>query len=162
MEQNQNQVPPKKISLVDTLNSLGQKVLGLIKPRQVGSHPEAAQSTAQTQTAQVQTKQAAKLPEIKASRKIIIAVAAFLTILMLLLVVRLKGGKGKPGVFRVTPSPSPTATPVVEVPSQYADDEDVKRIQEKLRALDKDLNEAQFRDDLLRIPTLDWKVKFKD
>lgn len=150
MEQNQNpvapvqppapaQTTPKKMSLVDTLNSLPKKVLSLVKKPQTS-----------------------KLPKIKIPKKIIIAVVALFVILMvLMMVVRLMKG-GRSNVFPVTPTPSPTATPEVEVLSQYADDEDVKKIQEKMQALDRDLNEAQFRDDRLRIPTLDWEVEFED
>ncbi|OGM32932.1 hypothetical protein A2803_05050 [Candidatus Woesebacteria bacterium RIFCSPHIGHO2_01_FULL_44_21] len=103
-----------------------------------------------------------KLPGIKIPRKIIIAVAALVVILIILMIaMKLFGGKGT-GVFPIaSPSPSPRPTPEVEVPSQYADDEDVRKIQENMEALDKELNEAEFRDDRLRIPTLDWEVEFE-
>lgn len=60
-----------------------------------------------------------------------------------------------------SPSPTPSETPIVETPSQYADDGDVQRIKSSMLELDKNLNEAVFRDDRLRVPSLDWDVKFK-
>ncbi len=146
------------------LNQLGQMVVAKLKALK----PAAKKLAEPSQTAQpplpvttmVVSASASKFPQ-RVPKKLIILVSAVVIVMVaitvLLRLVSTRGG----AIFPVaTPSPSSTPTPIVEVPSQYADDEDVKRIEENMQKLDKELNEAQFRDDRLRIPTLDWEVEF--
>lgn len=126
------------------------------QPAQVVSPPV---STTQAQTTAPPQLSVSKLPKIP--KKLIIAALIFVIISVLAMVLLRMLGNGSNNIFPLpSASPSPTATPIVEVPSQYADDEDVKRIEENMKNLDKELNEAAFRDERLRIPTLDWEVEF--
>ena len=61
----------------------------------------------------------------------------------------------------LSPSPSPTPTPSIDLPSQYADDEDIRKIKEAIEILNQKINEPDFKNEKLRIPTLDWEVKFR-
>lgn len=61
-----------------------------------------------------------------------------------------------------TPAPVATATPAekIEEPSPYAGDEEVLAIEEKVQALEAELQKISFREDKLRLPSLDWQVNF--
>jgi len=103
-----------------------------------------------------------KLSYFKVSKRLVVAVAGTVFVILILsvalTVINRKGG----GLIPLpTPSPTPGPTPEVEVPSEYADDDDVKAIQERMTELEKNLNEKSFRDDTLRIPSLDWDVSFQ-
>lgn len=63
-----------------------------------------------------------------------------------------------------SPTPPPTETPsgVQEEPSFYANDEEVLAIEEKVKEIEIKLEEVDFRDDTLRVPSLDWNVSFDE
>jgi len=69
--------------------------------------------------------------------------------------------KNDKGSAILSPIPSPTPTPSIDLPSQYTDNEDIRKIKEAIESLNQKLNETDFRNDKLRIPTLDWEVKFR-
>lgn len=102
-----------------------------------------------------------KLRGIKIPKKLIIMLLVIVILLIVLSVV-LAVSKNKRPTPTATPTPatSPTPTPVADLPSQYADDPDVADIKARMDALDRSLDEASFRDDTLRVPTLDFDVKF--
>ncbi len=101
--------------------------------------------------------------KIKIPKKILISVAIALILLVVLVIVSSMLGQKRGGVApQITETPAPTEEPISEIPSQYADDPDVAEIKKQMDELDQDLDEASFRDDTLRSPTLDWKVEFDD
>ncbi len=60
-----------------------------------------------------------------------------------------------------TPTPSPTNAEEVLVPSLYAEDEEVLAIEENINLIESKLQEINFRDDKLRVPSLDWNINFE-
>jgi hypothetical protein len=131
--------------------------------KKIPASPSAAgQTSSQPETQVVANTPKAKLAIPKIPKKvIIIATAALVLFITLLLVIRIIGNSTGSNVFPLgPPTSSPTPNPEVEVPSQYADDEDVKKIEEDMKNLTRDLNEARFRDDRLRVPALDWDITF--
>lgn len=99
----------------------------------------------------------------KVSRKVVVIIAALVLLAIVIMVVvgSLGKNKGRSILPNPTPSPAETEAPVEELPSQYADDEDVFELKSNLMELDQQLNDASFRDETLRIPSLDWNVSFK-
>lgn len=98
----------------------------------------------------------------KVSKKVVVGVVVAVSVILILsLVLALMNRNGGSFIPTPTASPSPSPTPQVEVPSEYADDDDVKAIQERMLQLEKSLNEKSFRDETLRIPSLDWDVTFQ-
>jgi len=61
-----------------------------------------------------------------------------------------------------TPTPTPTPTPeaVVSNPSPYASDEVVLSLEDRINRLEEEMKIVNFRDDALRLPVLDWDIKF--
>lgn len=59
------------------------------------------------------------------------------------------------------PSASPLSTPTTELPSPYANDQEVLDVEHRLEALEAKLKIVNFREDTLHLPTLDWEVSFK-
>ncbi len=64
-------------------------------------------------------------------------------------------------------TPTPTATPsgsiredVLRDPSPYVDDAEVLKFSQRLDGIDKNMAGTVFREDALRVPLLDWDVKF--
>lgn len=66
-------------------------------------------------------------------------------------------------VVAPTPAPSaaPLSTPTTELPSPYADDQEVLDFEQALSALESKLKIVNFREDTLHLPNLDWDVSFK-
>lgn len=102
------------------------------------------------------------VPKPKIPKKLFIALALMLLVLVLLVVAsRVMNLTDRNGaVPSPTTSPTPEPTVEAEVPSQYADDADVAEIRSAMEQLDRDLNDANFREDRLRVPALDWEVEF--
>jgi tetrahydromethanopterin S-methyltransferase subunit G len=157
-------------SIVGLLNSIPEKIKGLMKrdkPSAPASTPAAVQTEPAAAPAQVENSATSTVsnlgkPKIIIPKKLIgIVVAVVVLLIVLMIVMKVLTGSGSGILPSNTPSPSPTATPVTEVPSQYADDQDVAEIKERMEALDKELNSASFRDDRLRVPSLDWDVSFE-
>lgn len=57
---------------------------------------------------------------------------------------------------------TPTATPMSVINSKYASDEDMILINQRIKELQTSLNDAKFRDDNLRIPSVDWEINFEN
>lgn len=61
----------------------------------------------------------------------------------------------------------PTPTPITKIkeeittPSLYATDAAVLKIEEEIKALDKNLQEADLKESSLNPPNLDWQIEFK-
>ena len=168
----------KGIDIVGMMNAVPAKIMGLLKqPKSPQAAPQATQAVpeaplpqqevaAQPQMAEPQTVVAeapkSKMPKLKVPKKLIIGIVFIAIVLIVLMIAMqmLNGGRGN--IFTVeSPSESPSSTPTVEVPSQYADDTDVAEINKRMEALDQELNSASFRDDRLRVPSLDWNVSFE-
>lgn len=102
-----------------------------------------------------------KKPKIP-KKVILIAILVIILLVVLALIASMISRNGG-GPINQTPSSSttPSPTPLTEVPSQYADDEDVVQIKAQMEELNKNLNDGSFRDETLRVPNLDWNVSFK-
>lgn len=137
---------------------------------EIATAPEASPVKA-SPFSNIQNKLKAKMAEIKTGgmpkpkipKKLFIALALILVLLVLLVVaakvMNLAGRNGATPIAITSPTPEPTVE--AEVPSQYADDTDVAEIRSAMEQLDRDLNDANFREDRLRVPVLDWEVEFK-
>lgn len=153
------QTPPKKSPVEMLRMGLGELV-GKFKPKKSTS-PNPGQDFAPQEAAPAPEVQVTKSGLPKIPKKIfVIFVAVAVLFVALFLLIRILGSSGRNPLPTSSPSPTPSETPIVEIPSQYADDEDVLRIKSALQELDKNLNEAVFRDDRLRVPSLDWEVEF--
>lgn len=104
----------------------------------------------------------AKIRTPKIPKKILIVGGVVIVLLLVLSVAAktLTNRNRSEEVPTPTENATPTASPVSDIPSQYADDPDVFTIKTDIKKLDEDLDAASFRDDTLRSPTLDWAVKF--
>jgi hypothetical protein len=156
MKENQSQVPPAPN----------------VARGEVGPVPAVTPQPAAINAAtNIKNKLTEKLSGLRASKpapripkKILVVLGIVLVLLILLLVAARVGNLGQRiggGAPAATSSPTPEPTATVEVPSQYADDADVAEIQGNMEELDKELNDANFREDRLRVPVLDWEVEFK-
>lgn len=124
----------------------------------------------QTQTpAQVPTQMASPVPTPPAPKSkfpkklIFIAIAVFLLlgVLGIVLMIIFRGNGGVTGILPIPmTSPSPTATATAAPSSPYANDPAVLKIEEDLGTLDGKLNSTDLREDTLRVPVLEWDVKF--
>ena len=93
--------------------------------------------------------------------KILIFAGIIILILaVVVFAVRLMNGNGQTPIAVQTPTPTPEEEQAFE-PSPYAEDEEVKAIEDELEALEKDLNSISVKEDTLRIPSLDWNIQFK-
>lgn len=154
--------PPAKKTPMQMIASLFSR-----KPSQEGT-PASSQSDYNQGTPEAQTtlptevnSKMKKLPIPKIPKKFLFIGAGVLVLIIIILIISsiLSGRNG--AITKTTPSTStPTPTSQSEVPSQYADDEDVARIKEQIDELNEDLNNANFRIDELRIPNLEWNVSF--
>jgi len=63
--------------------------------------------------------------------------------------------------IKPTPTPFPTHVEDTKEPSLYAEDEEVLAIEEKIKSIELKLQEINFRDDRLRVPSLDWDINFE-
>jgi|GEM_PF-7030807 len=61
-----------------------------------------------------------------------------------------------------TSSPLPTAStqPEIKNPSPYYNDEEILEIEDRIQKIEKELDIVNFREETLRIPSLDWKINF--
>ncbi len=98
--------------------------------------------------------------QVPKKKLLVILLGGVFVIVALVMAMSFGGKKDKFSVI-LSPSPSPTPTPSIDLPSQYADDEDIRKIKEAIESLNQKINESDFRNDKLRIPTLDWEVKFR-
>lgn len=102
-----------------------------------------------------------KVPKVPKKIIIIIGVIVLALIVLALVVSMLSKNNGNGNLLTSTPSPVPTEEPTQDIPSQYADDEDVLELKNRMEELDRELNDSSFRDETLRIPNLDWNVSFE-
>lgn len=163
----ESQAPAAKKSPVEMIMSLlsgitkkaNKKGPSELKPQPA---PETSASEAPPPQPEVNASPAPTKKGLKIPKKLIfVAILVIVILAVLSIVMSLLGRNG--GVnLTATPAPSatPSPTPVVEIPSRYADDEDVAEIKRQMEELDRDLNEANFRDETLRVPNLDWNVSF--
>jgi len=165
MENNQGQAqtPQKKFDIIGTLNKVPGKLMGMFnrlkaqKPK-LAEQPQAGE---QSQGETVVTSSSAAMPRLRLPKKLIVAGVTLLVFLVLVLVVlKIMQVRSSSPMAVATPTPTPTEIPERVIPSQYADDEDVLEITRRMDNLNKDLNEVSFRDDRLRVPSLDWDVSF--
>ncbi len=61
-----------------------------------------------------------------------------------------------------TSSPLPTAStqPEIKNPSPYYNDEEILEIEDRIQKIEKELDIVNFREETLRIPSLDWEINF--
>lgn len=152
-----NEQPAKK-SPAQMIMGLFESIKEKIKKPKAETAPTAAPMEASSESPVIDSPQKPII-----SKKLILITVVIVVILIILgLVMSMVNKNG--GVILPTPTPSvtPTSTPTAEVPSQYADDEDVAQIKSQMEELNKTLNESSFRDETLRIPTLDWNVSFEE
>lgn len=114
---------------------------------------------------QLQAKKKFGLPEFTPKQKklgLLIGGGIFVLLIVLLVVVTLMKGSPIPLPISVaSPTPISTTKPdQILNPSVYADDEDTLLIKSDLEKLESDLQNVNFREDTLRIPTLDWNINF--
>lgn len=106
----------------------------------------------------------AKLPDPMHSsvkRLLILLAAIFVVVLLIALVYRIATERMGTKLQAPTPAPSPTETPVTTIPSVYANDQDVLRIEGDLTKLEKDLGSLEVREDNLQPPALDFEISFE-
>lgn len=105
-----------------------------------------------------------KAPKLKINKGILIAGGVLIGFLLLMVVMlSMFGGIPNnpitgPIVGQISPTPTPTQAPVIT--STYADDEEVKAIIESVNELENKLNSTNLREDTLRVPNVDWDIKF--
>lgn len=108
-------------------------------------------------------------PKQKLIDKKIMILLVGLAVLVVLLIAgtlyKAMSGRGQRIVLAPTPTPvvTPTLAPVeIRNPSRYATDSGVLKIEEDLKALDKDLVGTEIKESSLTPPSLDWDVSFKE
>jgi len=102
----------------------------------------------------------------KNTRLLIIVGVVFIFAVILLIIASIVKGLRDKGVMapgKATPVPVTGTIPDTSVsnPSKYATDEGVLKIEAALKKLDSDLNSADLRESNLRLPDLDFDVKFE-
>lgn len=97
---------------------------------------------------------------------VIVGIVFLFSILLLLIATLAKNGKS----VEVAPTPSPTPTvtsgsPLPEIaisnPSRYASDSGILKIETDVDNLSKEMNSVDLRQSNLRVPTLDFNIKFQ-
>ena len=97
-------------------------------------------------------------------KKVLIIAGVLIVVLLLLSVIVRMLPKGGPAVVPTAiPSLTPTPTPQSTIgrPSPYSNDPEIANAKQELDILDALLNQATFREDILRISQLDWSVNFE-
>ncbi len=99
-------------------------------------------------------------PKIKIFLPRIIIVAIIIVLLITLAPYGIKMLKTKKPAPTPVPTTAPSPTPEISNPSPYANDDEVLAIEKKIEEVEKELQIVNFREDTLRIPSLDWDIKF--
>lgn len=99
------------------------------------------------------------------NKKVLLIVGSLLIVVVVLFIIFqiFMSRSGNNGLI-VPPKPTSTSTPPTDIiynPSPYADDEEVLKIEADLGKLEKDFLNVYFREDILRLPGLDWNVSFR-
>lgn len=101
----------------------------------------------------------------KSNKGLIIGIIIFIIFITIMIVgMVMFGGLPNPTEIlepEVTLTPIPTPVEIIEQKSPYADDPGVLEIIEDLENYEKELNSTNIREDILRVPNVDWEVNFK-
>ncbi len=93
----------------------------------------------------------------------LIKLAAFLVLLIFIVFIAAFAFRMiKSNNLEQTPSPLPTVPiqPEIKNLSPYSKDEEILKIKERIQKMEKELDIVNFREETLRIPSLDWEIKF--
>lgn len=149
-------------------------------PTAVGQSPQATNGANQTQqvTSPVQMPQKVPVKGLKTNlmekfksapknvKLLVVVVTVFVFLILILLIAAvLTGSMNQTGTVAPTATPAPVSSsplPQVEItnPSKYATDSGVLKIEADVDSLSKEMDSVDLRQSTLRVPALDFDIKF--